>query len=156
MPCARASAVRCAASRSTSVTTIRPTVPRTWCATQACAKDATSVLEGMAYSSGGLADANVDDQAGRVIVGSGEGAADRHGLCQIARHRHRDQVEAARLAVGGIETDPAGARHEHFRPGMGRAADTLLEWTEQIARNDPRAEAQGAGRFHEQDGKVAA
>ena len=67
-----------------------------------------------------------------------------------------NEVEAAHLAVGGIESDPAGARHEHFRPGMGDARLPLQGGIEDIAGAAPHTEAQRPGRLHEQHGEVAA
>ena len=56
--------------------------------------------------------------------GEGTGAADeapghRDRLLDVARDRDRDQIEAPETAIGRVESDPAGSRHEDLRPRMG-------------------------------------
>src|SRR5205807_10478486 len=62
--------------------------------------------------------------------------------------------------IGWIKGDPAGAWQIDFRPGMGRAracrTRAVLVLIVEIAGDDPRPEAETAGRFGKQDRKIPA
>src|ERR1051325_6887156 len=140
MPNARASPVRRAARPSTSWGRLAsPETLRTFWAIQLLTKVSISVLGVMECSFSDICcsansypvdrlslarlfgNAHCDGKGQLVVARPCKGAADRHDLGQVACHRHGDQVEAAHLAVGGVEGDPAGTRHKHFPPGMGGA-----------------------------------
>src|SRR5438552_2144482 len=100
MPWLRASPVRLEARRSTSEgRLVRPGTLRTFSATQLRAKVSTASLffTGISFSNSkifsGGAGLFLDTHGNRQARGAGaqERAADRHGLAQVARHRHRDQ-----------------------------------------------------------------
>src|SRR5271165_6313007 len=80
-----------------------------------------------------------------------EAASHRYGLTYVARDGDRDQVEAAHAAVRRVEGDPARTRHINLGPGMGRSpardGREALALASQIARHDPRAEAEATRRL---------
>src|ERR1700750_698703 len=108
MPSARASPVRPEARRSTSEgRLVRPGTLRTFSATQLRAEASTASLffmgqilfrkiqypGGTTRSYAGAIRLNLFNPHGNRqarAAGAQEGAADRHGLAQVARHRHRD------------------------------------------------------------------
>lgn len=105
-------------------------------------------------------DANFHRHAHECVCHPHETARNRHDLCDVASDGDGDQVEAANVAVGRIEGDPASAGHVNLRPGMSRAgtgrSHDAFAWIEKITGDNSHAEPEAACRFRKENSEVPA
>ena len=109
-------------------------------------------------------DVHLEAELGLALVGI---AGDRCSARRGWRTGQRNMALASEQTRGRVQTDPAGAGHKYFRPGMqvseihigtGRTIQRLDIGGEldQVARDKARRQAQMAQDLHQQPGRIAA
>ena len=102
-----------------------------------------------------------------LYFGLGGRARDRRRILRVRRAAQGDMPLAGQESRGGVEPDPAGARHEGLGPGMqvgeigggalGAFQGLLVRaQLDEVAGGETRGDAQMAQGLHQQPGRIAA